>query len=78
MKYNEAKLMHSVIQTILERNKEVGVEFLLNTDSNLMEDVNIKHFFQLTPAAKLEYFIHARKFKSKSFQRAKLTPAGKN
>ena len=77
MKYNETKLTHSVIQIILERNKEVEVELLLNTDSNLMEDVNIKHFFQLTPAAKLEDFIHAQKFKSKSFQKAKLTPARK-
>ena len=33
--------MHIVIQKILERNKEVEVELLLNTDSNLMEDVNI-------------------------------------
>ena len=64
MKYNETKLTHSVIQIILERNKEVEVEFLLNTDSNLMEYVNIKHFFQLTPAEKLEYFIHAQKFKA--------------
>ena len=69
--------MHSVIQKILERNKEVGVEFLLNTDSNLMEDVNIKHLFQLTPAAKLEDFIHSQNFKRKLFQRAKLTPTGK-
>ena len=75
-KCNEAKLMHSVIESILERNKEVEVELLSKTDrgSGLLKDVDMNHFLQLSPASKLEDSIHARKFKGKSFQRAKLTP----
>ena len=70
--------MHSVIQKILERNKEVEVELLLNTDSNLMEDVNIKDFFLLTPAEKLEDFIHAQKFKANHSKEQSWIPLEKN
>jgi hypothetical protein len=46
------------------------------TESNLIADATTAHFLALS-VAKLEDFIHSQKFKSKIFQRSKITPTGK-
>jgi hypothetical protein len=76
VKYNEAKVIHSVIDNILQRNKVMEVELASKTETNLLADTTVGHFLPYT-AAKLEDFIHARKFKGKQFQKTKLTPPGK-
>ena len=77
-KYNEAKVEHNIIQSILERNKAVESKLELKTESNSLADAAVTQFLQLTPASKLEDFIHARKFNGKSFQKVKLTPPEKS
>jgi len=53
------------------------VELASKTETNLLADITVGHCLPYT-AAKLEDFIHARKFKGKQFQKTKLTPPGKN
>ena len=52
------------------------LELASKTKTNLLADTHVGHFPPYT-AAKLEDFSHARKFKGKQFQKAKLTPPGK-
>ena len=52
------------------------LELASKTEINLLADTTVGHFIPYT-TAKLEDFIHARKFKGKQFQKAKLIPPGK-
>ena len=75
-KFNEATVEMNVINNILQRNTAVEDELRSQVDSELLVDNTISHFASLV-ADKLKDFIHARKFKGKSFQLVKLAPAGK-
>ena len=52
------------------------LELASKTETNLLADTTVGHFL-LYITAKLKDFIHARKFKGKQFQKAKLIPPGK-
>ena len=75
-KYNKGTVERNVIKNILKQNKAVELELGTKTESNLLENNSLQHFLPLI-TNKLKDFVHARKFTSKSFLTAKLTPTGK-
>ena len=52
------------------------MELELASKTVILADTTVGHFLPYT-SAKREDFIHARKFKSKQFQKAKIIPPGK-
>ena len=52
IKYNEEKVIPSVIDNILQRNKVMEVELAFKTETNLLVDTPVGHFLPYT-AAKL-------------------------
>ena len=74
-KYRKDIVAHNTIQHILDCNQEVEKELSSKTKSGSFTEATISHFLELRPAAKLQDFVHVRKFNGPSFQQAKLVGA---